>query len=1152
MAVKASSQVTLFDITDAYNVVLSSETYTFVGSTSGAPAGLSCTTQIGAYCGGTQCSKVTVGAVACPSGITYAVSGNNTAAPTITFTTTAVVSNACEATIPITVDGVIINKKFSFAVAKQGAGFGWNLAKNTANSHSWESKSTYCNDTWIGSDGGSGWLPKIKIEPNQDYTLSFDYVVEDNPSGEGLGCGIGAGTSGTNYTIDRWGIILNLKTYGGSGHFVYYMVAMTEEQVSGNPYFAFRPLRRPGGDTLTSPIKFTISNFKLEKGSVATPWSPNPDDLIGAKGDKGDTGAQGPQGVKGDTGATGPKGPQGDKGDTGSKGDKGDTGSAGRGITSTVITYQAGASGKTAPTGTWETSPPATSADKPYLWTRRVDTFSDGTTSTSYSIGATPEGIEVGGRNLAEKTNQGVTGWNWSMMTGGYSATEVLEDGVRTCKLVRDTVEQTGWSVIEYKYINLDKIERNTEYTISFEVKACVDVPYPNINLMRSSGTDAFNGKNTYKKRAFKANTWSKVITVITTKDPLPTKSDQVLYITGMSSTPGAWYQFKNIKLEKGNKATDWTPAPEDVDSSISDVGKKADNAQTKANSANNIANAANNTANAAKNAANSASTKADSAMSTANNANSTANSAASSASNALTTANTASSKADNAQSTANDAKKKIEFIVKSGSSASSVTLTDAAIAAITKQFKITGADGSTTIIEGGKLKIDDLSAISGTFTGTVKATSLNVSDVLYYSSWYDSDLSRNVTLQNYFELNAKKEELNSSIFLGINTHKQYFVNNGQVYDKPVFENEFGILFESVAKSESDTPDTSIYLGASSKIELKILNPDYTEELFGISPVIISMDNSSITFDAPNVEIITTSGVTISGALAVSMDASFAKGVTVNNSLTISGNNPLKLGSQQIYQSGNDAANGYGGALNNLVISSWYGLSFTTHCASQTYTGKTAVSINCRNGDIKAGGSIYVNSGIDSGGRIYAYNLGNILVAKLANNTNYPIILTNANGVHFSSGPYDSKYGSTYYSGNTVYLRSQTYLYRNKEWTANSDIRLKHGLSDIPEEYLEAYMDIKPTRFIWNDSPGIGKQSGVIAQQVLQAFEDHGIDPDDANIVVLSGDSEEYGFRPYTVNYDALNIWTMAIVQKQEKRIKELENELSKLKANIS
>nr|DAU19879.1 MAG TPA: hyaluronidase [Caudoviricetes sp.] len=49
-----------------------------------------------------------------------------------------------------------------------------------------------------------------------------------------------------------------------------------------------------------------------------------------------------------------------------------------------------------------------------------------------------------------------------------------------------------------------------------------------------------------------------------------------------------------------------------------------------------------------------------------------------------------------------------------------------------------------------------------------------------------------------------------------------------------------------------------------------------------------------------------------------------------------------------------DAANEPGKALNNIVIRSWWGVSFTTDCPNQTYTGKTAICIDCRDGIIKA------------------------------------------------------------------------------------------------------------------------------------------------------------------------------------------------------
>lgn len=49
-----------------------------------------------------------------------------------------------------------------------------------------------------------------------------------------------------------------------------------------------------------------------------------------------------------------------------------------------------------------------------------------------------------------------------------------------------------------------------------------------------------------------------------------------------------------------------------------------------------------------------------------------------------------------------------------------------------------------------------------------------------------------------------------------------------------------------------------------------------------------------------------------------------------------------------------DSGTSLGGDLANLVISSWYGVSFTTSCSRQTYTNKTAVGINCRTGIVYA------------------------------------------------------------------------------------------------------------------------------------------------------------------------------------------------------
>lgn len=255
--------------------------------------------------------------------------------------------------------------------------------------------------------------------------------------------------------------------------------------------------------------------------------------------------------------------PRGATGATGSKGDKGDTGATGKGVKSTAVTYQASSSGTTIPTGVWSATPPATSADKPYFWTRTIITYTDNTTSTAYNVGSTPEGIVVGGRNLATNTNKGTTGWSWSMQTGDYSKESVSETGVNTCKLTRDSVKQSGWSVIQFSYIGRTKWEADTNYTVSVDVKASVSTSmnpgfrHDDSSNMLIQSCKAVNNKTV-------ANVWTKLVWVVKSAATLPSGTSQNTYFTGMNSNVGVSYQFKNLKIEKGNTATDWTPAPED------------------------------------------------------------------------------------------------------------------------------------------------------------------------------------------------------------------------------------------------------------------------------------------------------------------------------------------------------------------------------------------------------------------------------------------------------------------------------------------------------------------------------------------------------------------------------------------------------------
>ena len=98
-----------------------------------------------------------------------------------------------------------------------------------------------------------------------------------------------------------------------------------------------------------------------------------------------------------------------------------------------------------------------------------------------------------------------------------------------------------------------------------------------------------------------------------------------------------------------------------------------------------------------------------NSALSISTVARKQANTANTNASNALTTATSANTTAKEAETKAQQSLDQFLWLVKSGSSSTTLTLTDSAVAAITKQFIIKSPDGSATIIEGGKLKTDAL-----------------------------------------------------------------------------------------------------------------------------------------------------------------------------------------------------------------------------------------------------------------------------------------------------------------------------------------------------------------------------------------------------------------------------------------------------------
>lgn len=235
----------------------------------------------------------------------------------------------------------------------------------------------------------------------------------------------------------------------------------------------------------------------------------------------------------------------GDKGATGAKGDKGDkgaTGASGKGVKSTAVTYQASSSGTTIPTGVWSATPPATSADKPYFWTRTIITYTDNTTSTAYNVGSTPEGIVVGGRNLLVGTHKSPITYTYP--TSGYA-------------------DKCSWKTTV--------LLNGSVYTLSFWAKSSVNGDKIRVHFYNPSNIISVVGSQGQRSTAADGlcdfvltTTMTKYWVTYTIPKSGNSTRGVIIPRLGLGATGTGTLTFQWEKLEEGNMATDWTPAPED------------------------------------------------------------------------------------------------------------------------------------------------------------------------------------------------------------------------------------------------------------------------------------------------------------------------------------------------------------------------------------------------------------------------------------------------------------------------------------------------------------------------------------------------------------------------------------------------------------
>ena len=179
------------------------------------------------------------------------------------------------------------------------------------------------------------------------------------------------------------------------------------------------------------------------------------------------------------------------------------------------------------------------------------------------------DNIQIGGRNLFLKSNIDQFGMgNW--INNGAGAVGKVEgtfiDGTKTIKI-------TGSNGIQYS--SHIRLKRKTTYVYSMMMKSSGSITVNSsnplhmwLNISQDGGQHLEKVISTSGK--LEANKWTKVWVVFETPD-----TQDVYYMKPFVFGIGTnTVYICKVKIEEGNKATDWTPAPEDTSSEITTATK--------------------------------------------------------------------------------------------------------------------------------------------------------------------------------------------------------------------------------------------------------------------------------------------------------------------------------------------------------------------------------------------------------------------------------------------------------------------------------------------------------------------------------------------------------------------------------------------------
>lgn len=204
--------------------------------------------------------------------------------------------------------------------------------------------------------------------------------------------------------------------------------------------------------------------------------------------------------------------------------------------------------------------------------------FSDAVSANNLVVSANANALEalnqqIGGRNIVTGTKELKIGY------GGHSKGHWKKDGA-TGTIQTIDISDDSWksfthclrltstdSTVQIRLGQCDiPLDKNSYYTMSCWVRSNSSVGVP-IRLQPFYKSNSDHSGNT--QNIIITDEWT-YVSFTSVRTPTATDSYNGAYVYLYPTAVGNYIDVCGIKLEKGNKATDWSPAPEDIDSSIS------------------------------------------------------------------------------------------------------------------------------------------------------------------------------------------------------------------------------------------------------------------------------------------------------------------------------------------------------------------------------------------------------------------------------------------------------------------------------------------------------------------------------------------------------------------------------------------------------